>query len=111
VKLPLWRLIGGCAVLGSFVLIIALLAPVYIDNYRLNRYVRELAATPAAAAAPDERLRDEVVDRAHQLDLPLLPGDIHVTREGGKPHLEMRYKVKMNFAIYQVDLHVSAASR
>jgi hypothetical protein len=110
-KLPLWRLIAGIAVLGGFVLVMIMLAPVYIDNYRLRSYVRELAASPEASAQSDDMLRSEVVDRARQLDLPVAPSDVRVTRPSGKPRLEMTYKVKMEFAVYQVDLHMSAASR
>jgi len=110
-KLPLWRLITGIAVLGGFGLVMIMLAPVYIDNYRLRSYVRELAASPQASAESDDTLRTEVVTRAHQLDLPLAPGDVRITRQSGKPHLDMTYKVKMEFAVYQVDLHMSAASR
>jgi hypothetical protein len=108
-KLPLWRLIAGLAVLGIFVVVIVLLAPVYIDNYRLRGYVRQLAAQPAASTESDDALRAEVLDRAHRLDLPVLPADIKITRASGKPHVETTYKVKMTF--YPVDLHMSAASR
>ncbi len=108
-KLPLWRLITGLAVLGSFAVVMVLLAPVYIDNYRLRGYVRDLAATPAAATTPDDGLRAEVLHRALDLDLPVRAADIKITHNGGKPHLEMSYKVKMTF--YPVDLHMSAASR
>jgi hypothetical protein len=110
-KLPLWRLLTGLAVLGSFAAVMIMLAPVYIDNYRLRGYVRDLAATPSAATTPDDGLRAEVLDRARQLDLPVRSGDITITHTGGKPHLDMKYKVKMDLALYQVDLHMSAASR
>ncbi len=110
-KLPLWRLITGLAVLGAFVVVMIMLAPVYIDNYRLRSYVRELAASPGSSAQSDDALRSEVVARARQLDLPVAPDDVHVTRQSGKPRLDMAYKVKMEFALYQVDLHMSAASR
>ena len=99
-KLPLWRLIAGVAILGSFVAVMTMLAPVYIDNFKLRSYVKTLTD------APDDTLRAEVLDRARQLDLPVLPGDIQITRDQGKPRVNMRYKVKMNLAIYQVDLHL-----
>ena len=104
-KLPLWRLIAGFAVLGSFAVVIVLLAPVYIDNYRLNRFVRSL---PTANASED-LLKSEIVGRAQQLDLPVRAGDIQVTHPAGRTHVEMAYKVKMTF--YPVDLHMSASGR
>jgi len=110
-KLPLWRLILGIAVLGGFVVVMLMLAPVYIDNFRLRSYVRELAASPQASGQSDDTLRSEVIARAQQLDLPVAPSDVRVTRQSGKPRLDMTYKVKMEFTVYQVDLHMSAASR
>lgn len=108
-KLPLWRLITGLAVLGSFIVVMILLAPVYIDNYRLRGYERDLAATPASAKASDDELRGDVLKRARELDLPVVPGDVKIAHNAGKPHIETVYKVKMT--LYPVDLHMSAASR
>ncbi|MDE3195129.1 MAG: hypothetical protein KGN84_02215 [Acidobacteriota bacterium] len=108
-KLPLWRLITGFAILAGFAAVIAFLAPVYIDNYRLGRYMRDLAAS--GANTNDDQLRGQVLDRAHRLDLPLVTGDIEVTRPNGGVLLETHYKVKMDFGIYPVDLHLSAKSR
>jgi hypothetical protein len=98
-RLPLWRLIAGIAVLGGFAAVIGFLTPVYVDDFRLHRYVVSL---PDAA---DETLQSEVLTRAHQLDLPVQPGDIHIVRTGGKPKIEMKYVVEMNLAVYPVDLH------
>ena len=108
VRLPLWRLIAGVGILLGFAAVIVFLAPVYIDNYRLRGYMRELAASSSES---DDQFRTDVLERAHQLDLPLAPGDILVTHPNGRPHLETKYKVKMDLGIYPVDLHMSAASR
>jgi hypothetical protein len=101
-KLPLWRLIAGIAVLGSFLAVIGLMTPVYLDDYRLYRYVQSLAGS---TQTPDELIRAEVIARAHELDLPVRPNDVHVVHVGGKTKIEMRYTVKMDIALYPVDLH------
>jgi hypothetical protein len=103
--LPLWRLIAGIAVLGSLVAVILVLAPVYIDNLRLGSYVHSLAAAPAMASAADETIRSEVVQRAGQLDLPVHPEDVRITHNGGKLQLHVKYRVRMDLALYPVDLH------
>jgi hypothetical protein len=109
--LPLWRIIAGIAVFASFAIILAFLAPVYVDNFRLREYVRDLTAQSEAAAESDDQLRAEVLDRAHRLDLPVQGADIHIIHNGTRPHVEMRYKVRMDLALYQVDLHMAAASK
>ena len=103
-RLPLWRAIAGFAILGSFLLVIALLAPFMLHNMQLTSYVRSLPA------APDETLRTEVVARAHALGLPVEPTDIQITRAGGKQQVRTKYVVK-NLSYYPVDLHLQANSR
>jgi hypothetical protein len=103
--LPLWRLIAGIAVLACFLGVIAALAPLYIDNFRLGRYVRALAAGANAATTLDEMLRAQVLARAGQLDLPVQPADVLVTHHGGQLQLQVNYRVRTDLALYPVDLH------
>jgi hypothetical protein len=98
-KLPLWRLIAGLVVLGSFAAVIVFLTPVYLDDFRLYRYAKSLPA------ASDEVLTAEVVARAHDLNLPVRPGNVHIDRTGGRTKIELRYTVKMDLLVYPVDLH------
>jgi hypothetical protein len=103
--LPLWRLIAGIAVLAGFAAVIIALAPVYIENLRLGRYVQALATTPATARVPDETIRSEVLQAASQFHLPVHPDDVQITHNGGKLRLQVRYRVQMDLALYPVDLH------
>ena len=104
-ELPLWRLILGLAVLGAFAAIILFLTPVYLDDFRLYRYTRSLASAAAAPIQSDETLIAEVVTKAHALDLPVKPADIHILHEGPKTKIRLRYTVEINLGIYPVDLH------
>jgi hypothetical protein len=103
--LPIWRLIAGIAVLGSLVAVILALAPVYIENLQLGRYVQALAATPATITTGDEIIRFEVLQHASQLHLPVHAEDVQITRNGGKLQLQVKYRVQMDLALYSVDLH------
>ncbi len=100
-RLPLWRLIAGLFVLGSLAAVLVALAPVYLDNFRLERSLRDLIRHPV----PDETLRSQVLLRARQLDLPVTAGDIRIEHAGGKIQVEMRYAVEMTLPLYRVDLH------
>ncbi len=101
-KLPLWRLIGGLFVLGSLIAVLAALAPVYFDNFQLQKYLRDVTRRPTET---DEVLRSQVLVRARQLDLPVTAGDIRIEHAGGKVQVEMRYAVQMTLPLYRVDLH------
>jgi hypothetical protein len=109
-KLPLWRLIAAVAVLGGMAAVLVALTPAYVDNLKLEGYVRELARQPNMASTPDEALRSQIVARAHQLTLPVAPGDIQITRSAGKVELQLKYAVAMDFALYQVDLHFRSSA-
>jgi hypothetical protein len=104
-RLPLWRLVLGIGVLGGFVAVIGFLTPVYVDDMRLHEYVVSLEKAPDASVTPDETLRQEVVGRARQLDLPVRPQDIQIVHNGSKLKIGMRYVVEMNVVVYPVDLH------
>ena len=106
-KLPLWRLIAAILVLLCMAGILLALAPVYFEDYQLRQYIRSLARGPNTL---DETLRSAILARARQLDLPVDPGDVRVTHPDGKLHLQLDYKVQMDFPLYQVDIHFHPSS-
>ncbi len=110
-KLPLWRLISGLAVLATLVLLVVLAGQVYIDNFRLDRYIKDLAAQPASANLSDSVILNDILERAKQLDLPIQRSGISVTRFDGKPHIRIdRYGVQTY--LVRMDLRLpEAASR
>jgi hypothetical protein len=104
-KLPLWRLIGGLAVLGTLVALLILAGLVYLDDFRLDRYMRDLAEQPGLS---DAALTIEILNRAQQLALPLSPGDIEITHPAGKPHIRIeKFTVQTN--VVKLDLRLPAA--
>lgn len=104
-KLPLWRLVLAVLVLGTMAAVLLSLLPVYFENYQLGQFVKQLARRPGTA---DDALRTAVLNRARELDLPVEPGDVAITHSGGKLAIQTKYKVQMDFALYQVDLHFHA---
>jgi hypothetical protein len=110
VKLPLWRLVLAVLVLGVMVAVLFSLAPVYFENYQLGQFVKQLARGPNVPGSnpSDDALRAAVLKRARELDLPVDPGDVAITHSAGKSRIETKYKVQMDFLLYQVDLHFHA---
>jgi hypothetical protein len=105
VKLPLWRLVLAVLVLGVMAAILLSLMPVYFENYQLGQFVKQLARGPNA---PDDTLRAAVLNRARQLDLPVEPGDVAIMHSEGRSEIKTKYKVQMDFPLYQVELHLHA---
>ena len=108
-KLPLWRLIAGFAVLGILAALLITAALVYLDNSRLDRYMRALADAPASAQLPDATLKGEILRRAADLGLSLQPGDVEISRPGGRPHITIT-KYSARTPIAGMDLRLPEAS-
>jgi hypothetical protein len=103
VKLPLWRLVTGLALPAALVAVLLFLAPVYFSNYRLQQFLR--SSIESVEVGHEETMRQTLVGRAHDLGLPVDPGEVTVTHPGGKTRFEIKYKVRRDFGLYQVDLH------
>ena len=106
--LPVWRLVTGVAVLGILITLLIAAAVVYVDNFRLDKYMRALAQQPELT---DAALSDSILNRAKQLHLPVAASDVTVTRADGRPHIHIaRYAVQTYLG--RMDLRLpEAASR
>ena len=102
-KLPLWRLAAGVALPVALLAVLLLLAPIYLSNYRLQQFLRSSIAS--VDAGNEDSFRQSLVGRAHELGLPVDPGEVTVSHPGGKTRFEIKYKVRRDFGLYQVDLH------
>ena len=108
VRLPVWRLVTGIAVLGILVALLVMAAVVYVDNFLLDRYMRALAEQPASIALTDGDLKDRILSRARELDLPVRARDIGVTRVNGSPHIRIAGYAVQTY-VGRMDLRLPAA--
>jgi hypothetical protein len=102
VKLPLWRLVAAALVFCGMAAVLISLAPVYIEDYRLEKDLGQIVRSQNAS---DDALRSVVLEHARRLDLPVRPADILINHSNGKTQVAMKYAVEMDFRLYQVDLH------
>jgi hypothetical protein len=108
-KLPLWRVIAGFGLLGILVALLVVAGLVYLDNFRLDRYMRGLAESADSVGLSDGALSDRLVGRARELGLPVLAGDISITRVDGRPRIRIaRYGVET--PVGHMDLRMAEAS-
>jgi hypothetical protein len=105
--LPRWRIAVGIGILAGLVLVLACLAPAYFHNLNLQSYVSGLTRDAAGHDRPDGELREEIVDKAKALDLPVSADNVHITRaaDGKLEHIDVRYFVDVNLPGYTVKLH------
>lgn len=108
-RLPLWRLIAGFGVIAILLLALFVAGSVYLENFRLDRYMRTLAADPASVSLSEADITGRILERAHSLGLPLHATDVTVTRSKGQPRIHLdRYTTET--AIGRMDLRLPAAS-
>ena len=99
------RTIAGLVVLVVLAAIGVVLVPPYVENWKLQRYVNELAGDPGTAALEPEVVRAKIVSRATSLGLPVRDGDVQITRVQDAIRIDVLYLVHVDVAGYTVDLH------
>ena len=104
-RVPRWRIAAAVVILAGLVYFLTIFAPIYIRNLRLQRYVSSVTQTVENAAKPDDLLRTWVLDKAHELNLPVAANNVHIRRTTDRLHIDVRYFVRVDLPGYTVDLH------
>jgi hypothetical protein len=108
-RLPVWRAVAGIAVLGTLVFLLVVAGLVYVDNFRLDRYMHTLAEQPASRTISDAALASSILQRAGELHLPLSAADIAITRTNGHPHIQIG-KYTVQTPLLRLDLRLPGSS-
>lgn len=98
------------ALLAVFVYISASLAPYFVDNLRLQRYVEEITHSSPITPRSPEWVRAQVVQRARQLGLPVEANDVQVEITGARTRITVRYLVEVSIPGYTVKLHFAPSA-
>jgi hypothetical protein len=104
-RLPRWRIAAAVVILAGLVGFLAMFAPIYFRNLELQNYVSSLTRTAANTQKSDDLLRTWVLDKAHQLNLPIAEDNVHILRTADGLHIDVRYFVRVDLPGYTVDLH------
>jgi hypothetical protein len=102
---PRWRLAAGIAILAGLVFFLSIFAPYYFRNLQLQNFVSGITHTGANQTKSDDVLRTWVLDKAHELELPVVEDNVHISRSPEGMHIDVRYAVRVNLPGYTVDLH------
>jgi hypothetical protein len=102
---PRWRIAAAIAVLAALLGFAALFAPIYLDNLKLQSFVAELTRRADVQTQTDDGLRQTVLTKAVELDLPVKADNVHINRLPDGLRIDVRYFVRVNLPGYTVDLH------
>jgi hypothetical protein len=92
-------------VLAALVVFAVLFAPVYVRNLELQNYVDGLTHHVGPDRQTDGALRSLVLDKAHQLALPVTDGDVHIYHPPEGLNIDVQYSVTITALFYQVKIH------
>ena len=82
-----------------------LFTPLYIRNLKLQNFVDRMTRRVGNDKQTDEELVGLVLEKAHQLDLPVTDSNVHVFRSPEGLRIDVRYVVTVQAPLYQVVLH------
>lgn len=100
-----WRVALAIAIVLAFAGFCTLLAAPYYRNWQLQSYLEGKAFDAATAQHSEPVIRAEIAEKAAALGIPVPPDQIRVTRSRSGVYLEARYSVRVDLALYTVDLH------
>ena len=98
-------MVAAAAVLMALLAFAAMFAPIYYRNLELQNFVSGVAQRVENQTNSDDVLRTWVLDKAHELDLPVKEDNVHVIRSKEGVRIDVRYFVRVDLPGYTVDLH------
>ena len=96
---------AAAVVLTVLLAFTAMFAPIYFRNLELQNFVSDVAQRVENRTNSDDVLRTRVLDKAHQLDLPIKEDNVQVIRSKEGVRIDVRYFVRVTLPGYTVDLH------
>ena len=98
------RQAAGVAVLAILVFLGIRLIPIYYHNQELQQFVEDVTHRAAAPTSSDDVLRSWILDKAGELELPVVADNVHIQRTSDRVHIDVRYVVRVDLPLYTVDL-------
>jgi hypothetical protein len=102
---PRWRTAAGILVLAALGLFAAVLAPIYVRNFRFHEFVSGLTHNVETRDRSGDALLGMVLAKARSLSLPVTASDVQIIRTGAEVRIVVRYVVKVDLPGYTVELH------
>jgi hypothetical protein len=84
--------------------------PVYVNNYQLQDYIQSQTPYWLTQHATPEAIRNNILAKAQDLDLSLIPDNVTLEVSGVKVSVNIDYVVPVNLIVYTLPLHFSPSS-
>jgi len=104
-RVAVWRIAAAAIVLAALGLMGTILVPVYLHNFELERFLRQVPPSS------EEALRQTIIDKGHALGLDIVADHVQIRRPPGTNRTGIHYVVRVSLWLYTVDLHFSSNTR
>mgnify|MGYP001467941438 CR=1 FL=1 len=90
--------------LGALAFAATQYVPAYVTAFEFNDFIRQEMKYAVTSRKTVQNVRDDVFKKAKELDVPVSPSDIRVTRRGPVFTLDLEYRLPINLRVYQHEL-------
>ena len=109
------KMLLGVVVVGAMVLVGIKVLPAYFSNYEFEDAIKNEAVQATYTARTEDDIRDSILKRAREYDIPLTAKQVHVSRTGsngaGSLTIEADYSVPVNLPGYSTSLAFHASTK
>jgi hypothetical protein len=100
------KVILTLAIFAALVFFVAKTLPVYFHNYELQDYIRQVVIHATAGQRPTaEALRNNVVAKARDLELPVQNDNVKVVVTSSRVTIDLDYVAPIDLKVYTLNLH------
>lgn len=98
------------AFLATVVYVSFKVIPVYVNSYELEDFIRSQNPFWLTQHAPAEAIRDQVLNKARELELPVGRDQVNVQFGGGSVTVSADYTVPVDLKVYTLNLHFTPSA-
>ncbi len=85
--------------------------PPYFANYQFEDVIDSETKMNSYNQKSEQEIREGIVKKAHELDIPLTSDQVKVQRVGSELAISADYTVHIDIPIYPFDLHFTPSSK
>ena|SRR5579864_3328802 len=85
--------------------------PPYFANYQFEDVVDNEAKMNSYNQKSEQEIRDGLLKKAHDLEIPLTSDQVKVQRMGSELAISVDYSVHIDIPVYPFDLHFTPSSK
>ncbi len=84
--------------------------PVYVHNYELQDFIRQLAIRATVDRTSVEAVQNDILEEARELDLPIVRDDVKVVVSSYGVTINLDYTVPVDLNVYVLQLHFTPSA-